>query len=81
MMLELINRLVDLGRVPDPNLDRASTFLLDGREPARAIGQQLYDGHDLPGMLMGYEHVRAILGGPAARELELAWDGVGSWLG
>jgi len=45
------------------------------------IGRELNarGGNDL--MLEAYEVVRARLGGTAARELEVAWDGIGEWMG
>jgi hypothetical protein len=75
------DRLIEIGRVPDPNLDRASHFLGRAREETRRIGAELDVAGGFRAMADAHREVAAELGGAAARELEFCWDDIGSWRG
>ncbi|KFY13656.1 hypothetical protein V492_03108 [Pseudogymnoascus sp. VKM F-4246] len=50
-------------------------------ERVHAIGEALNNAGGMGLMLQVHGTVRKRLGAPLARELEVAWDGVGAWLG
>ncbi|WP_329387610.1 hypothetical protein [Streptomyces sp. NBC_01716] len=52
-----------------------------GRPRTREIGAELELINGKQQMLEAHEYVRAELGVSAARELEAAWDGIGTWRG
>ena len=56
-------------------------FLSDGKSEVRAIGREINDAYGFAGMQRVCDTVRESIGGTAARELEMAWDGIGMWLG
>jgi hypothetical protein len=76
----LAARLVEIGRVPDPDIERASRYLGDAQEEARQIGWELHEVGSMGAMQAAHAEVARQLGGPAARELELAWDRIGDWV-
>ena len=76
----LIQELVRIGRKGAPDHDSSSNFLSTARGRAREIGQQLDQLAGREMMAAAHEVVRFDLGGVAARELELAWDGIGQWI-
>lgn len=78
----LIAELVSIGQKDaSDGPGSSSRFLRQAKLRARAIGEQLnaLGGNDY--MLAGHEQVRQTLGAVAARELEVAWNGIGEWLG
>jgi hypothetical protein len=80
-MRQIVNHLVELGRVPDPDINRGSHFLGRAQVEARQIGEELAaaGGHRaLRGCLEG---VRAVLGSTATAELAEAWAGLAGWRG
>ena len=78
---QLINELVEVGRKYPPDGQSASRYLNAARSRAREIGQSLYEKGDNALMLFAHANVCATLGGVAARELEVAWNGIGEWMG
>ena len=78
----VIAELVSIGQKDASDRPGASSrFLRQAKSRAREIGEQLnaLGGNDY--MLAGHEAVRQTLGAVAARELEVAWNGIGEWLG
>jgi hypothetical protein len=65
----------------EADVDRATLYLRSGRAEAERIGSEIYDAHGFDGMVRVHDFMCRILprGGP--RELEMAWDGIGEWLG
>ncbi|HLX60146.1 MAG TPA: hypothetical protein VKX17_02575 [Planctomycetota bacterium] len=47
----------------------------------REVGRELNSRGGMKLMLAAHDAVRNRLGGVAARELEVAWDGIGEWMG
>jgi hypothetical protein len=80
-MNRLTERLIEIGRVSDPNEERASNYLGDARKEAFRIGRELDRLGGLPAMVAAHREVARRLGGAAARELELVWHGIGDWRG
>jgi hypothetical protein len=78
---KLVDELIEAGRKYPPDGQSSSHYLNTGRSRAREIGILLEKegGNNL--MLIAHAKVSSILGGTAARELEVAWDGVGEWMG
>ncbi|KAF9946223.1 hypothetical protein BGZ72_000520 [Mortierella alpina] len=75
---DLITELIDVGSAEGTLLGPL------GWEPlkrVRSIGSALNDAGGKKLMQQAHKTVRDKLGAPRARELEVAWDGVGSWLG
>lgn len=79
---DYIRQLVRASGFVETNEERASLFLGEGRGEARAIGQEL---NRIGGFLLMQGVFEAmqddLLSSVACRELELAWDGIGQWLG
>lgn len=63
----------------EPDEDRASLFLSRGRKAAREVGELVHAAHGFSGMQAVHEMIATILPRGAARELEMAWDGIGEW--
>ena len=79
-IMMLIEELIRVGqKAPDGR--STSTFLNIGKARAREIGERLnqIDGNEL--MLAVHSRVSQSLGGSSGRELEVAWDGIGEWMG
>jgi hypothetical protein len=75
---DLITELIDIGHAEGVLLAPRGSELW-GR--VRSIGSALNDTGGKKLMLQAHETVRDRLGASRARELEVAWDGVGDWLG
>jgi hypothetical protein len=71
--------LLEAGWVDDPDVERASLFLLSGREEARRIGRRIHAGAGWDGMSAVHAAVGVLMGPTAAGELEAAWNGIGDW--
>jgi hypothetical protein len=63
-----------------PSIYSATTFLTTHREHAKEIGCDVHERFGFEGMLFVHGAIRSKLGLAAARELEFAWSGVGTWL-
>ncbi|MEU1371416.1 hypothetical protein ABZ454_35540 [Streptomyces sp. NPDC005803] len=74
---DLIDELIAIGR--GRGFVRASPFRADARtlEIGRALDRK--GGMDM--MRSVHDAVREIVGGGLSRELDVAWDGIGDWLG
>lgn len=80
-------------REPQPELSAADMELVEKLVQAhpgylprregvvREVGRELNARGGNKLMLAAHAAVRARLGGVAARELEMAWDGIGEWMG
>lgn len=75
---DLINQLIAIGRAEGALLAPRGSEL---RERIQLIGSALNEKGGKALMLQAHTTVRQSLGPVRARELEAAWDGVGSWLG
>jgi hypothetical protein len=75
---DLITKLIDIGQAEGGLLGPKASEL-EGR--VRSIGSALNDAGGMNLMRQAHEIVRGRLGASCARELEVAWDGVGGWLG
>jgi hypothetical protein len=75
---DLINELIAIGRVEGALLAPRGS---DPRGRIQSIGSALNDVGGMELMLQAHAAVRQSLGPVRARELEAAWDGVGTWLG
>lgn len=76
--VDLVSRLLALG------VEHHTLLAPDGSEPrarVRRIGEALDKAGGMDLMLQAHAVVRQNLGGVRARELEVAWDGVGDWRG
>lgn len=73
------NDLAELGYKLIDLFDKYGTFLGGAKTDAAAIGEQINDHGDISSMKTVWSAVGLIFGGPAARELEVAWGGVGAW--
>jgi hypothetical protein len=76
----LAREVVNVGRKDIPDLESSSYFLCTGRRRAREIGEQLHHLNGFEAMSAAHLVVRQQLGGIAAYELALAWDGIGDWI-
>jgi hypothetical protein len=77
----LIRELIEVGtRVPG-DTETASRFLTKGRKRTVQIGEDLNRLGGMTLMLEAHGQVQNHLGHIPARELEVAWDGIGDWLG
>jgi hypothetical protein len=81
LLAALIDELIQIGRTqPSEWPGCSSRFLSEAKGRARQIGSQL---HELGGkgyMLAAHQPIRQALGPVGARELEMAWDGIGNWM-
>jgi len=59
--------------------DCASVFLRAGKDEAIRIGNEIHAKYGFDGMLFVHDTVSQILARGSGRELEFAWDGIGSW--
>jgi hypothetical protein len=75
---DLINELIAIGRVEGALLAPRGSEL---RGRIQSVGTALNDIGGMELMLQAHATVRQSLGPVRARELEAAWDDVGSWLG
>ena len=75
----LVQELTRIGRKDAPHHESSSYFLSTARGRTREIGQQLDRLAGWGMMSAAHQLVRLELGNIAARELELAWDGIGKW--
>ncbi|KAF7170624.1 hypothetical protein CNMCM5623_002995 [Aspergillus felis] len=75
---DLITELIDLGHAEGALLAPRGSEL---RGRVRSIGSVLNDAGGKKLMLQAHEAVRDRLGATCAHQLEVAWDGVGDWLG
>ena len=77
---DYVRRLVEVNGGVEPNDDRASLFLGEGREEARKIGKEVNEMLGFIGMQKVHTELGRHLSQTALRELERAWDGIGVWL-
>lgn len=75
---DLITELIDVGLAEGALLAPKGSEL---QERVQSVGSALNDAGGKKLMLQAHETVRDRLGATRARELEVAWDGVGDWLG
>jgi hypothetical protein len=75
---DLITELIDAGHTEGTLLGPRGSEV---RERIRWIGSALNDAGGRKLMLQAHGAVRDRLGAACARELEVAWNGVGDWLG
>ncbi|KAG0054374.1 hypothetical protein BGZ83_011383 [Gryganskiella cystojenkinii] len=75
---DLITELIDVGLAEGALLGPRGSEI---RERVQSIGSALNDAGGKKLMLQAHKTVRDRLGVTRARELEVAWDGVGDWLG
>lgn len=75
---ELITELIDIGHAEGALLAPGGSEL---RGRVRSIESALNDAGGKKLMLQAHEAVRGRFKPTIARELEVAWDGVGDWLG
>jgi len=78
---KLVPELVRVGRKQIPDSASASFYLRIAYKPARMIGEQLNHLGGLNLMKSAHREVTNVLGPIAARELDMAWNGIGQWLG
>jgi tetratricopeptide (TPR) repeat protein len=78
---KLVPELVRLGRKQIPDSASASFYLRIAYKPARMIGEQLNHLGGLNLMKSAHGEVTNVLGPIAARELDMAWNSIGQWLG
>jgi hypothetical protein len=80
-MRQVVSKLVELGRVPDPLPGRASHFLGRGREAARQIGEELARAGGHKALRAALEATRSQMGSTATAELATVWEGISGWRG
>jgi hypothetical protein len=73
--------LIEIGRLEAPDQKRASNYLSGARKETMRIGRELDRLGGLPAMAAAHAEVARRLGAAAARELEVAWHGIGDWRG
>ena len=76
---DLIQELVEIGKVSPGATPNGSHFLLHAKGRAREIGQTLSEVGGLDLMVAARGAIQSWLGRSAAYELESAWAGVGDW--
>ena len=72
---EVKSYVAKLAQIPSV-LDRG-----DGEARCREIGQEIWDRGGIDAMVQVGEHYRDKVDGGRAREIEYAWDGIGTWQG
>jgi len=77
----LARELIRIGRKDRPDTASASFYLRIAYRPTRVIGKELNRLGRLNMMKRAYAQVTDALGPGAARELDMAWNGIGRWLG
>lgn len=78
---KLIDELIEIGQKYPPDGRSVSRYLSTAKFRAREIGNSLYEAGGNELMLIAHSKVGGVMGGVAARELEVAWDGIGEWMG
>jgi len=74
-----VQRLAELSRRTATS--SGAGYLGAGEEQCRKIGEEIDAQWHFEGMVYVCDRIRDELGAAAARELEYAWDGIGSWRG
>jgi len=76
----LIKELIAVGRSTRPG-SGSTLYLSSSKARAREIGTMLNERAGLDLMLRAHQDAQRALGGASGRELEVAWNGIGEWLG
>ena len=77
----LVAQLIEIGRKWPADPCSSSHFLDNAHHRTVELGERLNELGEFDAMFRAHKRVSEILGGPSARELELAWDGIGDWQG